>query len=36
MAIAFDLTENSLRSQAHYRKMGIEQMRPVSRQYDEQ
>ena len=35
MAIAFDLTENSLRSQAHYRRMAGEQMRPVSRQYDE-
>ena len=36
MAIAFDLTENSLRSQAHYRQMAVEQMRPVSRRYDEQ
>jgi len=36
MAIAFDLTENSLRSQAHYRRMAVEQMRPVSSKYDEQ
>ena len=36
MAIAFDLTENSLRSQAHYRKMASEQMRTISRKYDEQ
>jgi acyl-CoA dehydrogenase len=36
MAIAFDLTENSLRSQTHYRRMAREQMRPISRKYDEQ
>jgi acyl-CoA dehydrogenase len=36
MAIAFDLTENSLRSQTYYRKMALERMRPISRKYDEQ
>jgi acyl-CoA dehydrogenase len=35
MAISFDLTPNSLRSQAHYREMAETQMRPVSRKYDD-
>ena len=35
MAISFDLTENSLISQSHYRKMAEQQMRPISRKYDD-
>jgi len=35
MPISFDLTENSLRSQAWYRTMAETQMRPISRKYDD-
>jgi acyl-CoA dehydrogenase len=35
MAISFDLTENSLHARSFYNEMAREQMRPVSRKYDE-
>ena len=34
--ISFDPTENSLQARAFYRRMALEQMRPISRKYDEQ
>jgi acyl-CoA dehydrogenase len=36
MAICFELTENSKTSKAHYNKIALEQMRPISRKYDEE
>jgi acyl-CoA dehydrogenase len=36
MAISFDLTENSRISIAHYNRMAREEMRPISRKYDEE
>lgn len=33
--ISFEPTENSLRAREFYRRMALEQMRPVSRRYDE-
>ncbi|MGH0031362.1 MAG: acyl-CoA dehydrogenase family protein [Myxococcota bacterium] len=36
MAISFDLTENSLASRAHYHEMAEQQMRPISRKYDDE
>jgi acyl-CoA dehydrogenase len=36
MAIDFELTENSKTSKAHYNAMAREQMRPISRKYDDQ
>jgi len=35
MPISFELTENSKLSKAHYNKIAHEQMRPISRKYDE-
>jgi acyl-CoA dehydrogenase len=35
MPISFELTEASLLSRAHYNEVALEQMRPVSRKYDE-
>jgi acyl-CoA dehydrogenase len=35
MAISFDQSENTRRARDHYRAMAIEQMRPISRHYDE-
>ena len=35
MAISFGLTKNSLVSQAHFREMAEQQMRPISRRYDD-
>jgi acyl-CoA dehydrogenase len=34
MPISFELSEGSLRAQDHYRKVALEQMRPISRKYD--
>jgi acyl-CoA dehydrogenase len=34
--ISFDPTENSLKARDWYRKMALEQMRPISRKYDEE
>ena len=36
MAISFELTENSQISVDHYNRMALEQMRPISRKYDEE
>ncbi len=36
MAIDFEPTENALISREFYRRMAVEQMRPLSRKYDEQ
>jgi len=36
MTISFDLTENSRTSVDHYNRMAREQMRPISRKYDEE
>jgi acyl-CoA dehydrogenase len=36
MAISFELTKNSQISIAHYKAMAQEQMRPISRKYDEE
>ena len=35
MAISFELAESSKQSQAHYRGVAREQMRPISRKYDD-
>jgi acyl-CoA dehydrogenase len=35
MPIAFDLTENTLKAKAHYHAIATDQMRPLSRKYDE-
>ncbi len=35
MPISFELTENSRLSKAHYHRIAHEQMRPISRRYDE-
>jgi acyl-CoA dehydrogenase len=35
VAISFGLTQNSLVSQAHFREMAEQQMRPISRRYDD-
>lgn len=34
MPISFEPSEGSLRAQAHYQKVALEQMRPISRKYD--
>ena len=34
MPISFELSDGSLIAQAHYRQVALEQMRPISRQYD--
>ncbi len=34
--ISFDPTDNSLQARAWYRRMALEQMRPISRKYDEE
>ena len=36
MPISFDLTENARLAQQHFHRMALEQMRPISRKYDEQ
>jgi acyl-CoA dehydrogenase len=36
MAISFELSKNSQTSKAHYNKVAHEQMRPISRKYDEE
>jgi acyl-CoA dehydrogenase len=36
MAIGFDPAPNTANAQQHYRKIALEQMRPISRKYDEQ
>lgn len=36
MTIAFDPAPNTVKAQEHYRKIALEQMRPISRKYDEQ
>jgi len=36
MAISFDLTESTRAARDHYHQMAVEQMRPISRRYDEQ
>jgi acyl-CoA dehydrogenase len=35
MAIGFEPSENTRRAREHYRRMALEQMRPISRRYDE-
>src|SRR5262245_21731449 len=35
MAISFEPSENTQRAREHYRRMALEQMRPISRRYDE-
>jgi len=35
MAICFEPSENTQRAREHYRRMALEQMRPISRRYDE-
>jgi acyl-CoA dehydrogenase len=35
MPISFELTENSVKGQAHYHAIASEQMRPISRKYDD-
>jgi acyl-CoA dehydrogenase len=35
MPISFDPTPNTLAARDHYRRMALEQMRPISRKYDE-
>jgi acyl-CoA dehydrogenase len=35
MAICFEPTRNTLRAREHYRRMALEQMRPLARHYDE-
>ena len=35
MAICFEPSQNTLRAREHYRRMALEQMRPISRHYDE-
>ena len=35
MAINFEVTENTRTAQQHYRRIAVEQMRPLSREYDE-
>ncbi len=35
MAISFEPSPNTLRAREHYRRMALEQMRPISRHYDE-
>ena len=35
MAICFTPSENTQRAREHYRRMALEQMRPISRRYDE-
>ena len=34
--ISFDPTDNSLQARAFYRRLALEQMRPLSRKYDEE
>lgn len=36
MPISFEPSEGSLVAQAHYRKVALEQMRPISRRYDDE
>jgi acyl-CoA dehydrogenase len=36
MAISFELSESSQKARDHYRKVAAEQMRPISRKYDDQ
>lgn len=36
MAISFDLTENTLHSRSYYHGVALEQMRPISRKYDDE
>ena len=36
MAISFELTENTVLAQDHFNKIAREQMRPISRKYDDQ
>ncbi len=35
MAISFEPSENTRRAREHFRRMALEQMRPISRRYDE-
>ena len=35
MAVDFELSQNARTSQAHYRRIALEQMRPISRKYDD-
>ncbi|MBW2315442.1 MAG: acyl-CoA dehydrogenase family protein [Deltaproteobacteria bacterium] len=36
MAISFQLSESSQKAQAHYRQVATDEMRPISRKYDDQ
>ncbi len=36
MAISFDITENARLAREHYHRMAADQMRPISRKYDDQ